>query len=125
MAESASDGPVPDWYETRASPRVQVPVRERVSLPVYPQCVESTEPCWVARCRHSLLTDVGADGRVREVFEKYRIDEIQTCSLRVGRDGEHSIEQVAAALGRSEESVRMELQSAIAKMATVVAEKND
>lgn len=117
--------PVPDWFELRQRAR-------RMGLPSgpEPECVvDSDKPCWVARCRHSLLTDDARGGDVRETFPDTDPAKLrETCSVRVARNGivdgdairDPTISEIAEMMGMSTQNARLAMLSAFAKIAEVI-----
>lgn len=80
-------------------------------------CADLARPCVVLHCRHHLWAEVTEHGSIRRTWPTLAPWQIpETCSLDVGDRGEHSLEQVAAIMGATKESVRQWERMALLKM---------
>lgn len=80
---------------------------DEIPRPSFPSCVTETTPCYFARCRHSLLTDVNRFGSLKINFPGWDVDQVPaTCSIREARKGPQNVEVVAEAFNLTPEAIR-------------------
>lgn len=79
------------------------------------ECAAVPRPCPFASCRYSLLADVEADGRVRDVFGDRDVPPAFSCSLDVADTGGVTLERVGQPLRLTRERIRQVESKAIAK----------
>lgn len=88
------------------------------------QCADGPRPCIFARCRYHVLHP---ERRARgwEEREGRDIMEMQTCSLDVADQGEHTLEAIGEMLGVTRERVRQIEEQAMARMAEQLGHRVD
>lgn len=94
---------------------------EEIPARSYPECIEDTAPCYFARCRHHLMTDVNRFGSLKIPFPGWDVDEVpETCSVRVARRGKQTVDTVASLFNLTPEAVRMIERDAWRKMERLI-----